>query len=127
MQRTWLGLATAGVLLVLFCAIFHERRSRVPSDFQFQSHFSKTEALIYAAARHDLVEGYWNSIGRNLRNMRFQYAWDKWRNGAGHVDGVLTNSNADVMVFVRFKNGDNFWMTLRPGNGRGSGYARSHP
>ena len=105
---------------VLLCVVFLERSSSIPSDFQFESHFSRQQAeMFYAKARHQLRQSYWDAMRRNLKNFQFNYAWKRWKNGEGHVEGVITNSNSDVMAFVKFGNGDSFWITLQSGRDRG--------
>jgi hypothetical protein len=110
----------AGMALLLFSMRFLEPLPTVPADFQFQSHFSRGQAeLYYAKAKQELRQIYWDSIHRDLKSLQFKYAWTRLRNGPGHLEGVVTNFNADVMAFVRFRNGDNFWITVQAARDRG--------
>jgi hypothetical protein len=104
--------AVAAAALVLVWAFLHEQRAAIPPDFRFQSQFSRQEAgLFYAKARQE--QSYWNGICGNLRKKQFKYAWQRLTNGQGHIDGVLTNNNADVLACVRFRNGKGYWITVK--------------
>lgn len=108
--------AVAAAALVLVCAFLHEHSDGIPPDYQFQSQFSRPEAeLFYAKARQQLRQNYWNGIYGNLRNRQFRHAWERFKNGQGHIEGALTNNNADVLACVRFRNGEGYWITVEGG------------
>src|SRR5690348_13111392 len=120
MRSNSLGLlAVAIVTASLFLGVvFLERSSSLPPDFQFESHFSRRQAeMFYDKARQVLRQSYWERMRQNLKNRQFKDAWNRCRNGAGHLEGVIPNSNSDAMAYVKFRNGDSFWMTLQSGSG----------
>src|SRR3569832_2346265 len=108
----WVTVASI-IASILLSIVFLGRLSRIPPDFQFESHFSKRQAeMFYAKARQQQRESYWSAMRANLSHQQFAYAWNRWKKGRGHIEGVLTNANSDVMVCVKFKNGEVFWLTL---------------
>src|SRR5690348_6883176 len=69
MRSNSLGLlatvATVAASLSL-CIVLLQRSCSIPSDFQFQSHFSKRQAeMFYTKARHELRQSYWHAIRQN--------------------------------------------------------------
>jgi hypothetical protein len=113
--------AVAAVMaLTLLCILFLKPSSTLPPDFQFQSHFSRRQAeLYYAKTREELRQSYWDAIERDVKKLQLKQAWNRLKNGQGHIDGAVTNSNSDVMSFVKFRNGNSFWLTVQPARDRG--------
>jgi len=110
----------AVIALTSLCILFHKPSSTLPPDFQFQSHFSRQQAeLYYAKTREELRQSYWDAIERDVKKLQLKQAWNRLKNGQGHIDGVITNSNSDVMAFVKFRNGNSFWLTVQPACDRG--------
>jgi hypothetical protein len=108
------------VLLALLCILFLKTSSSLPPDFQFQSHFSRRQAeLYYAKTREQLRQSYWDAINRDVKKLQLSQAWNRLKNGQGHIEGVLTNPNSDVMAFIKFRNGNSFWLTIEPARDRG--------
>jgi hypothetical protein len=119
--------ATTAAALVVLCVFLQKRSPTVPPDFQFQSHFSRQQAaLIFAKTRQELRQIYWSGICGNLKHLQFDQAWHRFKNGQGHIDGVLTNANADVVACVRFKNGDSYWLTVEAVGKRDVARAKLH-
>src|SRR5438477_12711703 len=101
--------SVAATSLVALGLLFRARVASVPPDFQFQSQLSTKQAeLFYAKATHELHQAYWRGIYGNLRNFQFKYAWRRFSNGQGHLAGVLTDSNSNVLACVTFKDGNAF-------------------
>jgi len=110
----------AVMALTLLCIPFLKPSSTLPADFQFQSQFSRRQAeLYYAKTREELRRSYWDAINRDVKKLQLNQAWNRVKNGQGHIEGVLTNSNSDVMAFVKFRNGNSFWLTLQQTRDRG--------
>jgi hypothetical protein len=75
--------------------------------------------LYYAKTREELRQSYWDAIERDVKKLQLKQAWNRLKNGQGHIDGAVTNSNSDVMSFVKFRNGNSFWLTVQPARDRG--------
>ena len=109
-----LAALAAMIAVVLLCVMFVPRPPTIPPDFQYQSNFSRAEAeLFYAKARHELRQSYWTTIRRDLKSWQFKYAWTHFKNGEGHIEGVISNPNNDVMAFIKLKRGNSYWITVQ--------------
>ena len=115
-----ISVVAAALTLLLLCVHFLSRSSTIPPDFQFKSHFSRQQAeFFYAEARHELEKNFWHAIYGNLKARQFKFAWNRLRNGQGHLAGVVTDASSNVVAFVKFRNGDGYWMTIQFSWGRG--------
>jgi hypothetical protein len=100
--------------LVLFAVRFSTLSPTIPPYVQFQAEFSKDQmAFFYARARRQLRENYWGGLYRDVKALQPKDAWHELWNGQGSIQGILTDLHSNVVAFVKFTDGNSYWLTVQ--------------
>jgi len=125
--RTWLYSLAAAIFALFLLAIWVRTFSPTISPYvQFQAGFSKDQmAFFYAKTRRDLRQNYVRGLARDAKALQLKTAWHELWNGPGAIQGILTDFNSNVLAFVKFKDGNSYWLTVQPTSN--PGFAKVQP
>jgi hypothetical protein len=121
--RAWhylVAAATFASFLICFGVRFLTMPRTIPPYVQFQTAFSKDRAaLFYAKARRELRQNYWRGLYRDVKALQPKYARHELWNGQGSIQGILMDLHSNVVAFVKFKDGNSYWLTVQSDNALG--------
>jgi hypothetical protein len=100
--------------LVLFAVRFPILSPTIPPYVQFQAEFSKDQmAFFYAKARRELRTNYWGRLYRDVKELRPKDSWHELWIGQGAIQGILMDLHSNVVAFVKFTDGNSYWLTVQ--------------